>query len=142
MTQIFQSGKLSDDALGMNDSLFFFVPTEKIGTCFCGQSLNLSHSSCSSESLYRSPGSSFRTYPAKVSSGVFLQACTEIDSQCCRSGPENGQYAGSDPAAEDLMDCTTITAEASRNIVVAAKAKDLNTSLLTSDKMKVRTSTI
>jgi hypothetical protein len=72
-----------------------------------------------------------RTYPAKVSSGVFLQACTEIDSQCCRRGP-----------AEDLMDHTTITAEASRNIVVAAKAKDLNTSLLPSDDMMVRTSTI
>ncbi len=89
------------------------------------------------------------TYPAKVSSGVFLQACTEIDSQCCRRGPANGQYAGSDlPAAEDLilvdeyMDHTTITAEATRNIGVAAKAKDLNTSLLTSDKMKVRTCTI
>ncbi len=83
-----------------------------------------------------------RTYPAKVSSGVFLQACTEIDSQCCRRGPENGQYAGSDPAAEDFMDHTTITAEASRNIVVAAKAKDLNTPSLTIDEMKVRTSTI
>ncbi|CAM6040697.1 unnamed protein product [Sphagnum compactum] len=33
-----------------------------------------------------------------------------------RRGPENGQYAGPDlPAAEDLMDHTTITAEASRN---------------------------
>jgi len=52
------------------------------------------------------------------------------------------QFAGSDPAAEDVLDHTTITAEASRNIVVAAKAKDLNTSLLTSDEMKVRTSTI
>jgi hypothetical protein len=45
-------------------------------------------------------------------------------------------------AAEEYMDHTTITAEASRNIGVAAKAKDLNTCLLTSDKMKVRTSTI
>jgi hypothetical protein len=52
------------------------------------------------------------------------------------------QCAGSDPAAEDLLDHTTITAEASRNIVVAAKAKDLNTSLLTSGEMEVRTSTI
>jgi hypothetical protein len=119
------------------------VPTEKIGTCFCGQSLNLSYSSCSGESLYRSPISSLTTYPAKVSSGIFLQACTEIDSQWCRRGPANGQYAGSDlPAAEDLIlveeytDHTTITAEASRNIGVAAKAKDLNTSLLTSDEMK------
>ncbi|KAH9549109.1 hypothetical protein CY35_10G002600 [Sphagnum magellanicum] len=60
-----------------------------------------------------------------------------------RRGSANGQYAGSDlPAAEDLIlveeytDHTTITAEASRNIGVAAKAKDLNTSLLTSDEMK------
>ncbi len=89
------------------------------------------------------------TYPAKVSRGIFLQACTEIDSQWCRRGPANGQYAGSDlPAAEDLIlveeytDHTTITAEASRNIGVAAKAKDLNTSLLTSGEMKVRTSSI
>jgi hypothetical protein len=71
----------------------YFVPAEKIGTCFCGQSLNLSYSSCSGESLYRSPGSSLTTYPAKVSSGIFLQACTEIDSQWCRRGPANGQYA-------------------------------------------------
>lgn len=117
----------------------YFVPAEKIGTCFCGQSLNLSYSSCSGESLYRSPGSSLTTYPAKVSSGIFLQAHTEIDSQWCRRGPANGQYA---TTIQEYMDHTTITAEASRNIGVAAKAKDLNTSLLTSDETKVRKSTI
>jgi hypothetical protein len=117
----------------------YFVPAEKIGTCFCGQSLNLSYSSCSGESLYRSPGSSLTTYPAKVSSGIFLQARTEIDSQWCRRGPANGQYA---TTIQEYMDHTTITAEASRNIGVAAKAKDLNTSLLTSDETKVRKSTI
>ncbi len=89
-----------------------------------------------------------RPYPAKVSSGVFLHACTEIDSQCCRRGPANSQDDSDVPTVEDLisvgeyMDHTTITADASRNLVLAAKAKDLNPSLAMSDEMKVRTCTV